>query len=196
MRFPELLWSFATLPGSYLCLDTETTGLPDERGPPDILTLGLTEVHQKEIVSSVEFMIRPVREITEEARSIHGIGDDEAKTFEELRLLWPDISTQLSGRLVVIHNASFDWPILLEQLSRYGLSFPKVVGVFCSQKSAHPWAIANGLKCTNRGPSLDVLTSVLAVENLRSQQEGRHGAGVDSRQTVLVVEELRKLFQN
>ncbi|MFT4584866.1 MAG: DNA polymerase-3 subunit epsilon [Gammaproteobacteria bacterium] len=194
MKFPELLWSFASLPVDYVCLDTETTGLPDENGMPDIVSLGLTAVHHAVISTSLEFKIRPTNRISQEARRVHGIGDEEATTFEDLPSQWRSISDQIYNKLIVIHNASFDWPILIDQLNRTGLRLPKVKGVFCSQKSAYPWALANSLECTKRGPSLDVLTSVLTVENLRSLQGGLHGAAIDSRQTALVVERLKEVF--
>ncbi len=51
--YSELLWIFTQLPDDYIVLDTETTGLPDENGPPDIVTLGITVVKHREIVESV-----------------------------------------------------------------------------------------------------------------------------------------------
>ena len=38
----ELLWIFTRLPDHYIVLDTETTGLADDNGLPDIVTLGIT----------------------------------------------------------------------------------------------------------------------------------------------------------
>ena len=35
--YNELLWAFTQLPDNYIVLDTETTGLPDENGLPDIV---------------------------------------------------------------------------------------------------------------------------------------------------------------
>ena len=57
--YKELLWIFTQLPDDYIVLDTETTGLPDENGPPDIVTLGITVVRYRKIGASVEFKIRP-----------------------------------------------------------------------------------------------------------------------------------------
>lgn len=42
VTYNELLWIFAQLPGDYSVLDAEATGLPDENGLPDIVTLGIT----------------------------------------------------------------------------------------------------------------------------------------------------------
>lgn len=92
---------------------------------------------------------------------------------------------------VRIHNASFDWLILLDHVARYGLSMPPTQGVFCSQKAAIPWAQAMNLLCSQRGPSLDILTKALGVENLRTKIGGTHGAAIDSQQI-----ETKKVYRN
>ena len=188
----ELLWIFTQLPDDYIVLDTETTGLPDQNGPPDIVTLGITVVRHREIAESVEFKIRPQKPISAEALSIHGITDQQAAEFESFDAQWNPIADYLKDQLIVIHNASFDWPILLNHVARYGLSMPPVQGVFCSQKAAIPWAQATNLPCSHRGPSLDVLTKVLGVENIRAKTNGIHGAKIDSQQTAQVTEVMRR----
>ena len=188
----ELLWIFTQLPDDYIVLDTETTGLPDENGPPDIVTLGITVVRNREIVESVEFKTRPQKRISEEAQSIHGIINEQAAEFESFDSQWCQIAEYLQDQLIVIHNASFDWPILLDHVARYGLSMPPIHGVFCSQKAAIPWAQAMNLPCSHRGPSLEMLTKALKVEDLRATINGRHGAEIDSRQAAQVSEGLRR----
>ncbi len=189
--YKELLWIFTQLPDDYIVLDTETTGLPDENGPPDIVTLGITVVRNRAIAESVEFKTRPQKHISEEAQRIHGITNEQAAEFESFDAQWNQIADYLKDQLVVIHNASFDWPILLDHVARYGLSMPPIQGVFCSQKAAIAWAQATDLSCSQRGPSLDTLTKVLSVENLRDKTDGTHGAGIDSRQTARVIEVMR-----
>ena len=191
--FNELLWPFAQLSDDYVVLDTETTGLPDEQGLPDIVTLGLVVVSNRVVVDAVEFSIRPERSITPEAEAIHGISNDQAAGFEPLANQWQNVLPYLSEQLIVIHNASFDWPVLCHHIACYHLEMPTIQGVFCSQKAATPWAQAHQLKCSQRGPSLDMLTQVLAVHSHRADHEGQHGAKVDSQQTAEVVEELRSL---
>ncbi|TGD72152.1 3'-5' exonuclease [Mangrovimicrobium sediminis] len=187
----ELLWIFTQLPDDYIVLDTETTGLPDENGLPDIVTLGITVVRHREIAASVEFQIRPQKPISAEAQSIHGISNEQAAEFEPFDSQWQPIAEYLKDQLIVIHNASFDWPILLDYVDRYGLEMPRIQGVFCSQKAAIPWAQATGLLCSHRGPSLDTLTKALGIEDLRAKIGGTHGAGSDSLQSALVVEAIR-----
>ena len=191
--YKELLWIFTQLPDDYIVLDTETTGLPDENGPPDIVTLGITVVRNRKIAESVEFKTRPQKHISEEAQSIHGISNEQAAEFESFDSQWCQIAEYLQDQLIVIHNASFDWPILLDHVSRYGLSMPPIQGVFCSQKAAIPWAQAMNLPCSHRGPSLDALTKALGVEDLREKIGGAHGAEIDSRLTYHVVEKLNNL---
>ena len=190
--YKELLWIFTQLPDDYIVLDTETTGLPDENGLPDIVTLGITVVRYRKIGASVEFKIRPQKPISAEAQSIHGITNEQAAEFDSFDGQWDQIATYLKDELIVIHNASFDWPIQLDHVARYGLSMPSVQGVFCSQKAAIPWAQAMDFSCSNRGPSLDTLTEALGVENLRVEGGGIHGAKIDSQQTARVIEVMRR----
>ena len=190
--YNELLWIFTQLPDDYIVLDTETTGLPDENGMPDIVTLGITVVKGREIADSIEFEIRPTRTISEEAHAVHGITNEQAAAFETFESQWNQIADYLKDQLIVIHNASFDWPILLDHVARYDVTMPEIKGVFCSQKAATPWAQAKNLPCSHRGPSLDLLTEVLGVEDLRAKGDGIHGAGLDSKQALMVVEVLRQ----
>ena len=192
--YRELLWIFTQLPDDYIVLDTETTGLPDENGPPDIVTLGITVVRNREIVESVEFKTRPQKSISAEALSIHGITNEQAFEFKLFDSQWQKIAEYLKGQLIVIHNASYDWPILLDHVGRYHLVAPEIQDVFCSQKAAIPWAQAMKLPCSDRGPSLDTLTKALGVENLRAEGNRLHGSEKDSRQTAGVVEALRRLW--
>lgn len=190
--YNELLWTFTQLPDNYIVLDTETTGLPNENSLPDIVTLGITVVSNREIEESVEFKTRPQKRISEEARSIHGITNEQVAVFESFDSQWSQISDYLNDQLIVIHNASFDWPILLDQVARYRLNMPSIKGVFCSQKAAISWAQAMDLLCSHRGPSLDTLTEVLSIEDLRAKGDGIHGAKIDSRQAAQVVEVMRR----
>lgn len=189
--FNELLWTFTQLPDDYVVLDTETTGLPDENGLPDIVSLGITVVRQREIQRTAEFMTRPNKPISAEATAIHGICDAEAAAFEPFDSQCQEILGYLMDQLVVIHNASFDWPILIDQVARASSTAPVIKGVFCSQKAATPWAQSIGLPCSSRGPSLDTLTEAHGVMDMRKGLEGKHSAGNDSRQAALVVERLR-----
>lgn len=190
--YNELLWIFTQLPNDYIVLDTETTGLLDESGPPDIVTLGITAVKNREIAESVEFKTRPQKRVSKEAQAIHGITNEQAAEFESFDSQWHQITEYLKNQLIVIHNASFDWPILLDHIARYRLAMPPIKGVFCSQKAAIPWTQAMNIPSSHRGPSLDTLTEMFGVENFRAKEGGLHGAEIDSQQTAQAVETMRR----
>lgn len=187
------LRSFSDLPESYVVLDTETTGLPDQEGPPGIVTLGLAIVKAKAIVESVEFKLKPYRRIKEEAERVHRITNQEASSFPSFQTEWPNIKPFIDHQLIVIHNASFDWPIIEFHAKYYNLEPPNRAELFCSQKSAIDFSIENKIPMSSRGPSLDSLTTYLGIKPLR--KNGVHGAEIDSRLTALVVEGLRALAQ-
>lgn len=189
--YNELLWIFTQLPDDYIVLDTETTGLPDENGPPDIVTLGITVVKSQEITQSVEFKTRPRKHISDEAQALHGISNDEAAEYASFASQWSQIADCLKDQLIVIHNASFDWPILLDHVHRCTLIMPAVNGIFCSQTAAIAWARSMGFPCSQRGPSLETLTKSLNMESLRDKQNGIHGAQTDSLQLATLLEVLR-----
>jgi len=119
VKYPELLWIFSRLPEHYVVLDTETTGLPDEEGLPDIITLGITVVRDRSVIDTAEFSIRPQRTISKEAEAIHGISNEQASGFRTFDSQWPEIADWFNDQLVVIHNASFDWPVLLNSFNRW-----------------------------------------------------------------------------
>ena len=93
--YNELLWIFTQLPDDYIVLDTETTGLPDESGPPDIVTLGITVVRNRAIAESVEFKTRPQKHISEEAQLIHGMTNEQAAGFDAFDSQWQLIAEYL-----------------------------------------------------------------------------------------------------
>ena len=190
--YNELLWIFTQLPDNYIVLDTEATGLPNENGLPDIIAVGITVMKNREIAESVEFKTRPQKRVSEEALSIHGITNEQVARFESFDLQWNQIADYLNDQLIVIHNASFDWPILIDHVVRYHLNMPSIKGAFCSQKAAFSWAKAMDLPCSHRGPSLDILTKALGVEDFRAKNDGVHGAKIDSVQAAWVVEMMRR----
>src|SRR5262249_32487591 len=86
--------------GNWVTFDSETTSLEGEIiswavAAPDGTILG-------------QGFIQPTRPITEGARAIHGIADEQvadAPTFAEV---WPAIWELLAGKTIVAYNASFD----------------------------------------------------------------------------------------
>lgn len=190
LNMSNSLIPFLKLSDSYVVLDTETTGLPDEEGQPGIVTLGFTKVEDRVPTESVEFKLKPYRTIHKEAEHIHGISNEEAKKFPSFDKEWPLIKPWLDGQVVVIHNKSFDWPIIEFHIEHYKCEPPSPIEIFCSQKSAIKFAAEEEISMSERGPSLDDLTAYLNLESFRIK--GIHGAKIDTIQTAMMVEELRK----
>lgn len=190
----ENLWIFSHLPESAVCIDLETTGFDDCYGPPDIIAFGISVIRNAKVVSTIEFKTKPTRPIEDQATQVHGISNEMASTFEPFELQWSKIKQHLSGELLIAHNSSYDWGIINEHISRYGLNSPTIKGVFCTQKAATPWALANGLRCSERGVSLDALVSALNVDDLR--KESFHGAGIDSAMTAACAYKLQHIAQD
>lgn len=189
-NYSELLWSFRCLPNTYVVIDTETTGLFNDDAP-GLVSVGVVKISESKTLIEKEFKVKPVKTISAEAESVHGISNSMAASFPEFPEVWPRISEIISGSLVVMHNASYDWRVLKSNSDRFGLAVPDIKGVFCSQKSAYPWAESVGIKVSTRGPSLDSLTVFFELEDLRAEA-GFHGSLIDAKQTAAVVEALKR----
>lgn len=187
----RLLAPFLSLADGYVVLDTETTDIIKDGVLPDILSLGMVRVDHEGVISNpVEFKVRPDKPIHPLAEKVHGISEVQAATFPSFASQWEQIRKWLDGSTIVIHNADFDWPILLDHVSRGALKMPAQGRVFCSQKSAIDWANAAGVTGSSRGPSLDALTAFFDIDDRRQSSGGIHGAANDAWQTANVVNAL------
>lgn len=100
--------------GSYVVLDTETTGL--ERG----------EIVQIAVVSSfgnvlLDTLVKPKEPIPADATRIHGISDEmvkDAPTWETVRR---DVFYAIAGRHCVVYNAVYDRKMMHQSAERWGM---------------------------------------------------------------------------
>jgi len=193
MKANELLYPYKSLPDTYVVLDTETTGLFDELGAPGIVSTGICQVCEREIVDGVEIYSKPHRPMKADATRVNGFIQEAVELHPHPTEVWDEVCAWIEGQVVVIQHAAFDWCILLDHAERYGLAMPKVEGVFCTLRANQPWGDLNGLATYERGPSLNKLTAFLGVENYRALNQDIHGALIDAKQTAAVVERLRTL---
>lgn len=178
--YSELLWAFTKLPSSYITIDTETTSLFHGDTAPDMISLGICCVEKDKIVSKKEFRFKPERLYRDDSLSVHGITWEEAESFPMITESWDEINRLLVGRLILAHNAAFDWRVINQAAKALELKIPSVKGVFCTQRGAHAWAVATGIPCSERGPSLQTLIEHFRIKNKRSIGKYPHSARQDA----------------
>ena len=86
--------------GNWVVFDSETTSLEGEIiqwavAAPDGTILG-------------QGYVQPTRPITEGARAIHGIADEQVAAAPTFAEVWPEMAELLAGKTIVAYNASFD----------------------------------------------------------------------------------------
>ncbi len=113
-----------------IILDLETTGMlaAEER----ITEIGLVEVDKGELVDSWSQLVNPEKSIPPFIESITGISDAmvrHAPTFAELA---PALYARLQGKLLVAHNARFDYGFLRSEFERVDLAYE--ARVLCTVK--------------------------------------------------------------
>ena len=113
-----------------IILDLETTGMlaAEER----ITEIGLIEVDNGEFVDSWSQLVNPEKSIPPFIETITGISDAmvrHAPTFAELA---PALYARLQGKLLVAHNARFDYGFLRSEFERVDLAYE--ARVLCTVK--------------------------------------------------------------
>jgi DNA polymerase-3 subunit epsilon len=107
-------------------LDLETTGMSaaEER----ITEIGLVEVDEGEFVGSWSQLVNPQKRIPPFIQSLTGITDEmveDAPTFAQLA---PALFARLQDKILVAHNARFDYGFLKAEFARLDLSYlPRVL---------------------------------------------------------------------
>lgn len=129
-----------------LFIDTETTGLfnfkepADAPGQPRLASLAGILCDGKDIVSSVEFLIKPDDwAMTKEASAINGLTDDGLSAFGvpvKVVLEWYDAMLSLNPT-IISHNVKFDTKVMRGELRRAGmLDRFTTTKTFCTMRQA------------------------------------------------------------
>jgi DNA polymerase-3 subunit epsilon len=140
-------------------LDTETTGLEQEKGHRIVEIALLTyDSETEELLDTWVQRFDPQRPIDAKAQEVHGI------SYSDLvgEPIWEDVAAEISRRLseadlLVAHNMSFDGPFIGLELNRCGFMVPDVDS-FCTMENAR-WACPDG-----KYPKLQELAFSLGVE--------------------------------
>src|SRR5262245_7390452 len=102
-------------------LDLETTGASADRD--HITEIGLIEVAGSHVVQEWSTMVNPARLLPPAVVSLTGITDEmvaEAPTFADISA---ELLQRLEGRLLVAHNARFDYAFLRAEFRRLGIRY-------------------------------------------------------------------------
>ena len=158
-------------------LDLETTGA-DAR-TDRVTEVGLVLVDDGEAVEEWSTLINPGREIPPGIEDLTGISNAmvaQAPSFSDVAL---DLAAKLDGRLLVAHNARFDYAFLRHEFRHAGMPFHS--RVLCTVR------LSRQLFPEHHHHNLDAL-----IERFSLPTDGRHRALPDAR---LVCHLARKLTQ-
>ena len=111
-------------------LDTETTGV----GPGDeIVEIGIIN---EDGAVLFETLVKPVGQISLEARRMHGLSEDMLASAPRWMVVWPKVEAVLAGRTVCIYNADFDLRMVQQTHAKYKMrwSVPEGTSFFCAMK--------------------------------------------------------------
>jgi DNA polymerase III subunit epsilon len=136
-------------------LDLETTGMSPAR--ERITEVGLVLVDDGQVVEEYSQLVHPEQPIPPEITYLTGITNDmvrDAPPFAAIALLLQD---KLQGRLIVAHNARFDYGFLKAEFAR--LDLPFITKPLCTvrlSRALYPQASGHGLDAIIARFDLDV----------------------------------------
>ncbi len=97
-------------------LDVETTGR--DASIDRVVELGIVVGRGGEVIARYNWMINPGMPIPEEARAVHGIGNDDVKDSPRFEVIAHEIVAALGGCIPAAYNAPFDRAFLHAELGR------------------------------------------------------------------------------
>jgi len=118
---PDPILAPPLLPGRLALLDVETTGADPRRDR--ITEVGVLLVDDGTLIEEWSTLVNPGRGIPPGIQSLTGITADmveHAPRFEEVAM---DLAARIGGRLLVAHNARFDYAFLRNEFRRAALPY-------------------------------------------------------------------------
>jgi len=158
----------------FAVVDVETTGGSPGRGDR-IVEFACVRMRNGMITGGFESLVNPGLNIPRWITGLTGIDNDLVLTAPRFGEIAERVISELSGRVFVAHNVSFDWGFVAEELRRSKSEVPMGERL-CTVKMAR--RAVPGLR--RRG--LDSLAHYFGVEI-----DGRHRAGGDARATATIL---------
>lgn len=97
-------------------VDVETTGR--DASVDRVVELGIAVGRGGEVIARYDWLIDPGVPIPDEARAVHGIGDDDVKGAPRFEAIAHEIAAALSGCIPAAYNAAFDRAFLANEFAR------------------------------------------------------------------------------
>ena len=104
----------------YIAIDFETAN----SNLTSACAIGLVGVKNGKVVYSDYYLINPEEEFSDYNILIHHITYDMVRNAPPFPEIWAKIKNELSGEIVVCHNAMFDIAVLKACIEKYGLEYP------------------------------------------------------------------------
>ena len=176
-------WARSLFSRNFYVLDTETTGLGSDA---EIVQIGIVDAEGATVMNQ---LVKPSQPIPRGATRIHGISDADVADAPAFMRLYIRLSSLLAGEVVVGYNMDFDWRMLQQNASRYGLPDIRIAKRDCAMKQ---YAKFHGKRGSGgRGYVWQKL--VVAARNEGIPPQTSHDALHDARLTLAL---LRKMAQS
>lgn len=162
--------------GRWLSLDTETTELEN----PEVIEVALVSPAGEVLFES---LVRPLGPVSEGARQVHGITDEELAGAPT----WPEVYAQLvpliGARELVAWNAGFDRQALARSSALHGLTWPEGTWHCAMEWGAQTWGEYSERRGSFRWVSLD---AACRSEGVRVDARHHRAAGDGRRLSALL----------
>jgi DNA polymerase III subunit epsilon len=126
---------------NFVAIDFETANYRWD----SVCACGVTVVENGKIVNKSGWLVRPENlYFHPEHIRLHGITANDVVNKPRFSELWRDgLSTQLQGKILVAHNATFDLNVLEKVLSLYQIPFPFISGLCTVQVARRVWRLSD-----------------------------------------------------
>ncbi len=99
-------------------IDVETTGR--DASVDRVVEVGIVLGKAGAVVARWNWLVHPGQPIPEEARTVHGIGDEDVKDAPRFEAVAREIAAALEGAIPAAYNAPFDRAFLVNEFARAG----------------------------------------------------------------------------
>lgn len=167
----------------YAVVDFETTGLYPERGD-QIIEIGVVLMRGKEILDETfHSLVNPLQPLPQASYAVHGISENQLKTAPTIEQVFPRFLQFVGTRVVVAHNAKFDYSFIEKNCRELGLPFCNML--------LDTLALSKYLFSYEKRHNLDEVSSRLQLK----KSGGRHRSLGDCHLTALVLSRFIDLLE-